>query len=87
MTLDVARRTRTLRRYRFMFKAAVAEVTVSLLVLAAAVVAALNGAGAEYIGLSLTMFVIAFLGAYKILNSTVRLLEHEAAERGWPNLA
>ena len=86
MTLDVARRTRTLRRYRFMFKAAVVEIAVSLLVLAAGVVAALNGAGTGYIGLSLILFTIAFLGAYKILNSTVRLLEREAAERGWQNL-
>jgi len=87
MTLDVARRTRTLRRYRFMFKAALVEVAVSLLMLAAGVVVALNGAGTEFIGWSLIVFIIAFIGAYKILNSTVRLLEHEAAERGWQNLA
>ena len=67
MTLDVARRTRTLRRYRFMFKAAVAEVAVSLLVLAAGVLAALNGAGTGFIGLSLIMFIIAFLGARWVL--------------------
>ena len=38
---------------------------------------------AVFIGWGVILLAISVIGAYKILNSTVRLLEHEVGDGGW----
>ena len=44
---------------------------------------ALHSSQTQLIGWSVILIAIAALNGYKILNSTLRLLEQEAHERGW----
>jgi len=78
--VDAARRQRTLRRYRFMFKATLAEVAVALLMLLMGVLVAVRTSETTLAGIAVLLFAAAVLNGYKILNSTVRLLEQEARE-------
>ena len=83
MTFDSLRRQRALRRYRFMFKASLAEVAVSVLTIVVGVFVAFGTSRTEMIGWGVILLAISVIGAYKILNSTVRLLEHEVGDGGW----
>ena len=86
MAFDALRRQRVLRRYRLMFKVSLTEVAVSLLMIVAGIGVAIDTSKTTMIGWGLILFILGVLTSYKILNSTVRLLEHEARDVGWDNL-
>ncbi len=86
MAFDALRRQKVLRRYRFLFKVSLVEVAISLLFIAVGIGVAIDTSKTTMIGWGVLMFLLSGIGAYRILNSTVRLLEHEARDVGWDNL-
>jgi uncharacterized membrane protein len=87
VAFDQARRQRILRRYRFMFKATIVEFAVSMLMLAVGVVIAIASSDTTLIGWSVILIALTVVNGYKILNSTVKVLEAEATENSWHELA
>lgn len=80
MQFDRERRRRTLARYQYMFRSAVAGIGVGGLLLAASVVAWLVPAFAPAPGLGLWSVVLISMSgllAYRVATSTVRILEAE----------
>lgn len=86
-TLDEAGRMRALERYRLIFRLIVVTFAASLVMTGAGLIAAFNGASTTWFGLGLLLASISGLDGYKTVLSTMKLIEVDARERGWRNLA
>jgi hypothetical protein len=69
-----------------MFKATVAEFVIALLMTAIGVLAAIYTSATWLIGAGMLVAGITIFNGWKILDSTVKLLEVEARQRGWQQL-
>lgn len=83
---DPERRRKALRRYRFMFKATLVEFAIAVVMIVIGVFVALASSETWLIGVGSLLVAATFFNGWKILNSTVRLLELEAGDGGWQQL-
>jgi hypothetical protein len=73
---DAGRYLGTLNRYRFMFRVSLAAIAVSVLVLAVGMLVWMRGEMPPAVPAALIILDLAGLTAYKVLNSTARILDH-----------
>lgn len=73
---DAGRHLATLSRYRLMFRVSLAAIALSILVLAISVLAWVRGEMPATVPIALIVIDLGGLSAYKVLNSTARILDH-----------
>jgi hypothetical protein len=81
--MDAQSRARLLSRYRFLFKATVATFGGSIVFVALGVLTLVFAADSMILGLGLLAASLSGLLAYKMVLSTMKLIEASAEESGW----
>lgn len=84
---DEGSRLRALARYKFLFRASVAMLGAGLVATTLGVLAILFASSTTMFGTGLLLAIISVLNCYKIVTSTVRIIEVQAQEKGWNSLA
>jgi hypothetical protein len=79
LVFDRRRTVRLLARYRLMFRVSLSTLCLSIFVLAASLVAWMVGPMPVSLPFALLMIELSGLCAYKVLTSTVRVLESDRA--------
>lgn len=90
MQIDQTRQFKTLVRYRVMFRLSLVFVALAVLILGLSVAAALAGPMPVSLPMSLLLIDLGAITAYRILNSTARLLATDAMQDnscGWDGRA
>ena len=81
--MDAGTRTKLLSRYRFLFKASVATFGGSVVFVALGVLTMLFAADGKILGLGLLAASLSGLLAYKMVLSTMKLIDASADEPSW----
>jgi hypothetical protein len=81
--MDAAARARLLNRYRFLFKATVATFGGSVVFIGLGVLTMLFAADSMILGLGLLAASLSGLLAYKMVLSTIKLMDASADDGGW----
>ena len=87
MVLDRAHRNRVLERYRVFFRITGAMAVVGALFTLFGLLWALNSSETLLLGFGLIVLALSGLNGYKVVHSTMRILEEDAQEHGWQRFA
>lgn len=80
-------RQRTLERYRLFFKITIAIIALSVLMTLSGLLSALFVNEMRLLGGGLLLFSLAVLYGYRVVLSTMRIIEEDAREHGWDHYA
>jgi hypothetical protein len=83
MLMAHAGRQRTLERYRLLFKITIAVCVLSIVMTLSGLAHALVASETTLLSAGMLLFVLAVLYGYRVVLSTMRILEEEADEHGW----